>query len=283
MKKYKSIKREQRSTTEKKGNIGRKRGSVIVEAAIFLPIFLVAVLTLGLFIRQVGVEETVFHAMLNQGRLVSVSAYSRAQIKPGSENGLGSRQLFGAGVQTQLGKELGLDSQSVKLNVFQYLYEQGGRDNLIEAAVSYETHIPLPRAVSDSMSGKKHMVLRAFLGSACENKVSSLEEMESEKESCIVYVFPKTGQRYHGAGCKTITSTPVKFVLSAKLKNKYKACSLCGAESIRSGCPVVCFTGYGAVYHRGNCRMVEKYVVSMERDIAVEKGYTPCRKCGGLD
>lgn len=294
-----------------------RRGSVIVEAAVFLPLFLVSILTLGLLIRQAGIEETVFHSMLNQGRLASVSAYSAMQLSgsdqtaggggsedgtagggdgieggtagkaedvemlPGGITGLGSRQLFRAGVQTQLNKELKLDPETVALHKFHYLYQSDKRDYLIEAAVRYKIAVPLPRAVKEKISGGQHLVLRAFVGGQRRQISTDVQELETEKESCLVYVFPRTGERYHSPGCSTVTSQPVRCVLTAGLKRKYKACSLCGAENAGRGSAVYCFTGYGEAYHRRNCSAVEKYTVKMEKDEAIRQGYTACQKCGG--
>jgi hypothetical protein len=39
------------------------------------------------------------------------------------------------------------------------------------------------------------------------------------------------------------------------------------------------FAGSGAVYHKGSCFIVDRYVISMDEVDAVKKGYTPCSRC----
>src|SRR5665648_718980 len=41
------------------------------------------------------------------------------------------------------------------------------------------------------------------------------------------------------------------------------------------------FLKTGEAYHGGECPTVEKYVIEIEKETAVKKGYYPCFKCGG--
>ncbi len=291
-----------------------KRGSLMVEAAVFLPVFLIAVLTLGLLIRHAGTEETVLHAMLNQGRLTSVAAYSALQNSPGAgqagkpgdngaglegadspaaENelwegygalaGLASRQLYRAGVQTQLARELDMKEDEIELENFRYLYEADGRDHLIAATVRYRGAVPLPRAARKELTGREHLVWRAFAGAGDrrETPPASREDMEEDKESCPVYVFPRAGEKYHRASCPIVTPSPVRRIVTDRLRKQYGPCGMCRASDLKSGGSAYCFSETGRVYHRRTCRAVDRYFVIMERDEAEDRGYLPCARCGG--
>jgi hypothetical protein len=37
----------------------------------------------------------------------------------------------------------------------------------------------------------------------------------------------------------------------------------------------------GKVFHKGSCTTVDRYVIAIEADEAIEKGYSPCYYCGG--
>lgn len=259
-----------------------KRGSLMVEAAVFLPIFIISILTLGMLMKQAGTEETALHAMVNQGRLLSVMAYS-AEAEEGDQSvaGAGLRLLFQSGLEKQLQKELGWERDAIRLNRFRSLYKESGRDQLIEAAADFDVVVPLPKAVKNRLSGEVAVVFRAFTGRGGEGEPVPIEELETEKASYVVYIFPREGKRYHGKSCKIISSAPERTILNRDLKRRYKSCGACGSAGLASGSLVYCFTGYGGVYHNRGCRYVEKHVISIERDEALEKGYTPCMKCGG--
>lgn len=283
----------------KKYNYTNKQGSVIVEAAVFLPVFLIAVITLSLLIRQVGFDETVFHTLVNQTRLLSVIEYSNGLAEDLRQNGVeegvlkakisvqgGSyaaaahkSALYHQKIWEQLQDEINFPASLI---YFGEDYSDGGHDHLIDAVVHYRITVPIPHAPRGELVSRRKLVVRAFVGNTKTAEPMTAEDMSTQKESCPVYVFPHFGERYHSASCSTVSVQPRLAILNNEIKKKFKPCDLCRAASLSNGSGVYCFQNYGDVYHRGNCRTIQKYVVQMEKEEAIQQGYTPCRKCAGI-
>lgn len=73
-----------------------------------------------------------------------------------------------------------------------------------------------------------------------------------------------------------------QMVLTGHLKKHYKACLKCRSGKLKKGSIVFYFLKYGEAYHRGNCKAIDKYTVTLEKTQAESRGYTPCGKCGGI-
>lgn len=299
MKKYTYIDNSSRKQRRLLKRCLNKQGSVLVEAAVFLPVFLIAMFTMALLIRQVGIDETVFHSMLNQSRLMSVVNYSRELAGELGDIGFSGEELekktallsgyagfwrkgmYLAGLQSQLENELALPPDTVSLHYFHPDYKDLDRDHLCAAIAQYRTAVPLPHAFQKEILSRQKLVSRAFVGKTADAEHTTAQEMETEKESCIVYIFPHSGKRYHSQQCSIVSAQPVLITLNNSIKRNFNPCERCRAESISNGSGVYCFQSYGGVYHRGSCKTVAKYILKTEKDEAVRQGYTPCQKCGG--
>ncbi|MEG0156391.1 MAG: hypothetical protein RR661_01920, partial [Anaerovoracaceae bacterium] len=112
----------------RKGN----EGYYTLEAAIFLPIFIVAVLTIGFFMKLIGAEEKIMHSGTDEARYLAVEAY---EIK----TSLG----FSGTLERRILKE-NEELDQVQVSNLQFLYAKGGIDGLISFDVEGEMEIPLP-------------------------------------------------------------------------------------------------------------------------------------------
>lgn len=243
-----------------------KQGSVTVEAAIVLPLFLVAVIAVGWLMKAAAIEEDMGFAAMNEGRQLAMTAYN-----------IDYNPLFPVTTSAKIAKcKEGV--RDVKIRDYKYLYRDGELDNLIHFSVSYETDGGLP-FFDTVLSPKLQFTLRAFRG--CDNRgAASYEELEKEQESEEVWVFPRYGERYHSETCSFISVYPRKMILNAGVRRNYDSCKMCDSGGIENGHSVYCFKAGGA-YHYGSCPTVDKYVVRMEKRDAESRGYTPCLKCGG--
>ena len=246
-----------------------KKGSLSVEAAIFLPIFIIGVLTFAYLIKLMAVQETVFHSFADEARKLS----SEAVIYP-------TVPFYEARLMDRLYDENPDDIYAIDLDHFRYLSNASGMNGIISMDLDYKVKIKLPIQFYNDLPISETLVFRGFIGSEEELDPMSFEEMETEKESDLVWIFPKAGGRYHKENCTYISSKPRQVRLSEHLKRKYKSCSICHSSKITNGNYVYCFPD-GEVYHKGNCPTVEKYVISIEKEEAIKRGYTPCSKCGG--
>jgi hypothetical protein len=247
-----------------------------VETAIFLPLFIVGILTLGWLIKFAAVSENVYHSLADETR-----RYAASVTLSYASSG------YGGAVETRVSKENDGDVKTVKVSPARfhvpYVSAASGRayTDLIGASVSYKTNLGLPHIFADGLTGSETVLSRAFVGARNPGKKMSFEEMAEGNDSHLVWVFPRAGERYHGENCSYIKNNPREVILTNAVRGKYSSCRLCKPGDATDGTLVYVFPRAGSAYHRGECYSVDRYVISMSEDDAKSKGYTKCTKCGG--
>ena len=241
-----------------------------VEAAILLPIFIIGVLTLAYVIKLMAVQEAVFHSYTDEARRMS----SEALIYK-------SEPFFESRLKNRLYEEIPIDISEVNLEDFKYLYYYKGNSGIISMNLDYQVNIRLPIKFYESLLISETLIVRGFIGADEELMPMPFEEMEREEDSQLVWIFPRSGGRYHQEKCTYISMDPREVLLSNSIRREFDPCSICKPSGIFNGNLVYCFIKTGESYHRGSCPIVDKYVISIEKDEAIKKGYTPCLKCGG--
>jgi len=241
-----------------------KKGFLSLEASIFLPVFIIAILTFGYLIKVAVVSENIIHVMTDEARRLSMYSYN-VRVAPSFSRNLESRIL-----------EENKDIDNVKVETFLYLYGGMEKEDLIGIRVSSDIKIKLPIVFHDSVATSDTLLCRAFTGR--EYKPTHVHN-EDEEESRIVWVFPTAGTRYHEEWCGYINVAAKQGVLSNQIAKNYSPCKLCGASQLSVGSVIYYFSGSGAVYHKGSCFIVDRYVISMSEEDAVSKKYLPCSKC----
>ena len=238
--------------------------SLTVEAALVLPIFLFAVLTVAYLGLVVKTQDEVRHAMC---RTVSeASAEAGAGMRAQAKN-----MLYYRG---KLGVYLGDTSLTTTLIGSSFLEE----NDEIDLVVSYTTSIPF--AVFDFLHPRfqERIHTRAFVG------VDSRSSGE-EEEDVIVYVTP-TGRVYHRDKNCTYLKLSVSQVLYGDIggmRNSgggtYKPCHRCARGSHPPADTPVWITNYGDRYHinRG-CSEIKRTI--QEIFLSEVGNRTPCSKCG---
>jgi len=249
---------------------GSKKGYYTVEAALFLPLFILALLTVGYIIKVYGCNENVIHAAADESRDAASRAYN-ISIAPFFEEKLESRIM-----------SENKDITWADVKRFRYLHEKDGLNGLISFDVDYRVDVKLPLKLKEGFDGKERVRSRGFIGYSARNGPMPFADMEKELDSRTVWVFPYSGIRYHKESCSHIASYPRQMIKNDNVTGSYSPCRLCHPENIRNGNLVYCFMTSGYAYHKGDCKMVDKYVISMEKYQAEERGYTPCLKCGGV-
>lgn len=246
-----------------------RKGFLTVEAAIFLPIFIIGVLTFAYLMKFVAIQERVFHSMTDEARILC----AEAGLNP-------LAPLFELKLKDRIYDENGKHVSELELAQFGYRYPAHGMTDMISMDLNYHVDINLPIPFYDTLPVSESLLCRGFVG--YEEQMDSLPfcEMEQEKDSNLVWIFPRAGGRYHAESCIHITSEPRQMTMSAQIRGKYETCSICSSKNLPDGSLVYCFRT-GESYHTGNCPIVDKYVISIEKEEAVQKGYTACSKCGG--
>ncbi len=241
-----------------------RRGSYIVEAVIVVPVFIAAVLMLISIIPAAAVCENIVFSSADELRLEMFKSAFRKNP---------------AALPANAAYRIRAENPKLRfyqIRGFRYLYREEGIEDLIRmdfrAVIKEENPFDFYSSVifDGSLAG------RAFTG-----KLHRETPGRGTEERQIVYIFPEWGKRYHRKQCTYVQSNCRLVYLSQETKKKYMPCKLCEARSAQIGTPVFCFTDSGRAYHTADCRTVDKYYTEMEKADALEKGYTPCEKCGG--
>ena len=247
---------------------GTKRGFMTIEAAIMLPILIISVLGIAGLIKVTAADEEVTHAMTDEMRLSQISAYN-IKSDPTLMLRTASRIL-----------KSDSDIKAFYPTGFRYLYSDAERgiDELIRLEGVYSLRLPFGDMLKNDAVRVQAVTLRAFTGKDMSDD-ADFSELEKDEKADTVWVFPRAGERYHKENCSYIDVKAQETVLSKRTARERSPCKLCKPEA-RVGSIVYCFKT-GDVYHTALCTTVDRYVISMEREDAIEKGYTPCMKCGG--
>lgn len=247
----------------------KMNGFITLEAAIFLPVFIIGILTIGYLMKFIYVQENILYAVCDEAKQISKNAYI-IKVAPFSS--------------LIIEKRLEMENKNVdevETEKFRYIYSWHGLDELIMYEVSYWMDIKLPIQLYKGFQGKETVVFRGFTGSLKAADGTDFDEMETEKQSVKVWIFPTAGKRYHMRDCPYISVFPTEEILTKEIKNKYHSCPICGSKDIETGNLIYCFERTGEAYHTGDCPTVNKYIIEIEKETAVNKGYGPCSKCGG--
>lgn len=247
-----------------------KKGFITVEAAIFLPIFIVGVLTFAYLIKFLSVQEGIFHSFVDEARTVSAEAAANPLSAP----------LFELKLIDRISDENGDLVSNVDVDHLYYLYPSHGMTGVISADLNYKVDIKLPIPLYDTLPVSESLVFRGFVGKEEALDPLPFEEMEKNNASDLVWIFPRAGGRYHCEDCTYIKSEPRQMILTNQIRRNYDPCKICDSADLPGGSLVYCFRT-GNSYHAGDCPAVDKYVISVEKEDAVKRGYSPCSKCGG--
>ena len=248
--------------------LNNRKGSLTVEAAIFLPLFIIGMMTLGYLVKFNAVQENVFHSFADE----TGSVAAHASISPPT--------FYKNNVLSRVADENGSQIKNTKISNFRYRTSILNNNELIAASIDYEIDVGLPSRFIKSIPASDTIICRAFVGQDQPVAPMPFSEMENSLQSETVWVFPMSGVRYHGENCSYIANEPKERLLSPLIKSSYSPCKLCKPSDLRYGNLVYCFST-GSVYHKGECVTIVKYVTAMEKEEAENRGYLACSRCGG--
>ncbi|MEG0430148.1 MAG: hypothetical protein RR536_00990 [Anaerovoracaceae bacterium] len=246
-----------------------KSGHYLVEVSIILPVVIVAILSVGYLMKVTSTEEKVMHIISDEIKLSMIGSYS---IK--------KDLVLPFKIESRIKNE-NTHVDETRIKRFRYLYGNNFNNGLIEIANETVMKSKMPLKLGREFTIQNQILGRGFIGDNERGSPMSFEEMESDGESYIVYIFPQDGKKYHGKNCTFVKAHETQLILDENIKKNYKACALCDSHNLTTGSVVYCFLKYGGVYHKANCTTIEKFTVNIEKFIAIEKGYLPCLKCGG--
>ena len=251
-------------------------GALIVDAAVCLPVFLIAMGLLLILIMQAGTEETLVRSLVSAGSTCVKAEAAGEAVAEDIPDLILEGGSFTASLHISLAKEWD-DGPSV--HVIGFLTDQKAQiagnvsiDQLNWANVSCSRKALFSLPGTDGIRSVRSFVFRPWKG---ESK--QLFDADDER----VYVFPKYGEKYHSAGCRIMKEGSVEAILTEQLKRRYSACKTCKPSSLTYGSLVFMFSDGSRVYHRKECPCITKYYVSMPKSEAEAEGYAPCFFCRG--
>jgi len=246
-----------------------QKGYITLEAAIILPVFILAVVSIIYYITVFSVVENVAYCNIEETAKLA-SAAGTVKVSPAFPEKLEKR------IHSENHSIENLDTKS-----FRYLYWDGDLDNMIAVNETYEVALKLPLGFDHRIKLDSRIKCRGFTGKRVSGDSMSFDEMEMAGVWEPVWIFPMSGEKYHASMCTYVKANAREMVLTYDIKKRYDPCTLCGAESSITGTYVYCFTDNGTVYHKSDCHQVSRYAVEINKEDAENKGYTPCSKCGG--
>lgn len=256
----------------------KNQGFITVEAAIFLPVFFIGLLTLAYLIKILWIQESAFFVFEKEAHQLAKRTYAVETFEKGDEILGSSFELL---LKSKVYQEQPKDVQQVELHDYHYFYNHKGMTGMISGTLHYNIKIKMPIPFYDEIPIDDTLFFRAFIGADDNFNPMKFQEMEMAKQSHLVWIFPREGRRYHMESCTYISNEPKQVLVTNQLRKQYDSCQLCQSSEIANGNVSYCFTRAGKVFHKGTCPTVDKYVISIEKEEAAEKGYTPCVKCGG--
>ena len=245
-----------------------KKGSITVEAAIILPMFIIAVLTISYTIKLIEAEECVINGVADEARHVAAYAYI---------------EKTGLGVKPRIEKRVKADkaAESFAVKRLGYLYSDFNNTGLISIDMTYTVKNRMLVKMRGDFHRKTGVLFRGFVGRDNKGQIFSFDMMQAADDGTTVWVFPVAGERYHNENCSYIRVYPVQTILTDEVRRHYTPCKLCRPDEHGNGHIVYCFKKTGKAYHSADCSTVDRYVIEMTRYEAVSEGYSRCMKCGG--
>ena len=245
-----------------------KKGNYLVEAAISLPVFMIAVMVMSSVILMYACIEDCNFIAANELRRGAAEAavadtavavpYRLKKEMTSKHSQIRSAILTDAGIRT----------------------ERWGVDELIAVRYSLTLGTVNPLGIRADAHYDLSLVTRAYVGR--ERNVRRMTEDDlMDNDSVPVFIFPKRGEKYHSEGCGFLRADSRPGTLNSQVRKKYKSCPLCRSGKAADGTLIYYFPSAGEDYHLPGCTSLQRNFVEIDKETAIERGYCPCSKCGG--
>lgn len=252
-----------------KASVSASQGSITVEAAFCIPLFLYAAVSLIWLLEIQAIRVSVVSAMQEAGKRMAEEMY----ITPVFTSSRTEYEMVKSIGADRLDRSLVVGG-SGGLNCGKSMMYPGS--NIIELHVRYQIRIPVPIMGIPPVVQEERMRVKCWTGYVKEG-------FSHRPDTTIVYVA-ETGVVYHlNAQCTyldlSIQSVPAAVVDSLRNENqgKYHPCERCMKTS-QAGVNVF-ITDYGDRYHSSlSCSGLKRKVYAVP--LSEVKGKGACSKCG---
>lgn len=245
------------------------KGFYTLEAAVFLPFVILAVISLGYFIKIEGLWENCIHGAIDESSVIALKAYNNVEA---------------AATAKRVSKRIIKDNpqlDKLKIKDIKIMYSDLHNDSLISYRIEAAEKFALPLAFNREFTLSSKIKFRGFVGKKVRGEPLGSEGLERETIEYPVWIFPQSGEKYHTEICTYVKATVKPMILTKKLKNKYDSCSICKSKNVPIGSMVFCFNSKHTSYHIGTCRTIKRHSTVIDKTEAIKRGYKPCSKCNG--
>ena len=245
-----------------------KKGSYIVEAAVALPVFIIAVIVMSSVILMYAcIEDCNFIAANELRRGAAEAAIADTSVT----------------IPYRIKKEIKRKHSqidSVRLKDAGFRTSRWGADELL--LVDYRLRLRTNGlfGINAAADYDLSLVTRAYVGKERDEENMSAEEFAGE-DSEPVFIFPKRGEKYHSEGCDFLVAASTSGTLTESIRRKYHSCPLCHSKRAGNGSLIYYFPAAGEDFHLPGCAALQRNYIEIDKKAAVERGYTACSKCGG--
>ncbi len=199
-----------------------KNGSYTVEAALTLPIFIIAVISLALIINIIAICESICFNSAKEIRAMTLEA-----------------EIVELGILTGPRVENAVLGENPKLKNFvvrdvDYLYSHKEVDDLIGIKTGADFSVSHPLGVMGKISFDFNLLARGFTGAVQKRPPLDEARFKEGGNSHTVIVFPKYGERYHKENCRYVKQEyygeeyKVPMEAEEAKNNGYTPCMICG-------------------------------------------------------
>ncbi|MBQ6502197.1 MAG: hypothetical protein IJI87_12740 [Mogibacterium sp.] len=245
-----------------------KRGSYLLESAISLPVFIIAVIVMSSVILMYAcIEDCTFIAAneLRRGAAEAVIADTSVVLPYRIKKEIESNHS---------------QVHSARLVDAGFRCERWGIDELLLIDIRMRLRTKNPLGIKAEADYDLSLATRAYVGRERDESGMTAEEFADE-DAEAVYIFPKRGEKYHSKGCTFLRAASTSAALTGSIKRRYRACPLCHSSSVEIGALIYYFPSDGEDYHLPGCPSLQRNYIEIDRDTARRRGYTACSKCGG--
>lgn len=243
-------------------------GSYLVEGAICLPLFIIGIVTF--------LSVILMYAAVENANYVGADEMRRAMAEAGI---FPSHITASRRIKNRM-MEYSHLVESTSIRDLRFRTEYKGIDEAIAISMDMELKARNPMNFMSSARYRMSLMSRAYVWKKRSLKPATDSDMQ-DKNAAGVYVFPKRGEKYHREGCTFMKAGTVTRSLDPYVRKQYKNCPVCHSSKAKNGTTVYVFPKYGEGYHLKSCGVLNRRYMEMERETALERGYSPCSKCGG--
>lgn len=259
------------STEKRRKQVGKSKskndakGSVTVEAAMTIPIFLFAILCIIYLLEIQSIRFSISAATQHAGKLAAeqipvVSLFNPIKLKADIINIVGAERLDRSIV----------DGGSAGIQCFTSYYDSG--EEVVHINVSYRVRLPFPKYMHVGQKIQQEVEIKAWTG---------YQNIGLEDDDSIVYIAD-TGSVYHTNYQCSALHVQIQFVSQTELSNyrnesggRYYACEYCVHGSAMAG---VYIANYGTKFHNSlSCSGLKRSIRSVKKSQV--KGRRACSRC----